>query len=162
MTVIKFLMPGPSESSSLRGSKLPGFPGNIFDIYVDIGVYPFSWGHHIIISYHIYGPDYDYHDNNDSIHLVWDRAHAHFSAFWSLYSAPLSVAAKSVVFFVFHDHTTNTHIVKIPGTPCPDLEGQTQQGSRALVQEKPCKYQSYFVIMSKTSAHLVEQSESEC
>ena len=52
--------------------------------------------------------------------------------------------------------------MEIPGTPCPDLEGQTQQGSRALVQEKPCKYQSYFVIMSKTSAHLVEQGESEC
>ena len=64
--------------------------------------------------------------------------------------------------FVFYDYAANTCIVKIPGTPCPDLEGQTQQGSRALVQEKPCKYQSYFVIMSKTSAHLVEQGESEC
>ena len=42
MTVIKFPMPGPSESSSLRGSKLPGFPGNIFDISVNIGV--FLWG----------------------------------------------------------------------------------------------------------------------
>ena len=42
MTVIKFLMPGPSESSSLRGSKLPGFPGNIFDLSVNIGV--FLWG----------------------------------------------------------------------------------------------------------------------
>ena len=67
-----------------------------------------------------------------------------------------------VSFFVFYDYAANTCIVKIPGTPCPDLEGQTQQGSRALVQEKPCKYQSYFVIMSKTSAHLVEQGESEC
>ena len=52
--------------------------------------------------------------------------------------------------------------MEIPGTPCPGVEGQTQQGSRALVQEKPCKYQFHFVIMSKTSGHLVEQGESEC